>query len=461
MFCSLAVFRWKLSFAANNVTELTQVAADVPATVRNTRERDKSFLLRAWILSGLFFMAIPGTLLGFSNLLAISTHHGLSNLPPAWMEGHGHAQVFGWIGSFILGIGFYSQPSSKRATNVIPISCLLLWTSGVALRWIGNIYGWHWRILLPVSAGLELVAVLFFLKAASHHKLPETTSGHVAARAPMENWMVSVLMGTAGLAVVAGFNFVECLRLAIQGSVPSFPHNLDQKYLVLLGWGFMVPIVWGFSARWLPSFLAIPKADGRSLRLALGLDLIGVACGIIGWAVPATVLLALSAVVIMPTLHLIQKPTGTAKVLGIHPSFPSFIRIAYAWLMIAGGMSVWAACADQHGGIWGASRHALTVGFAATMVFAIGPRILPHFGGIYKIFSKQLMFLSLLFLQVGCTLRVSFEPLAYEGIASVGWKVLPVSGALELTAVLLFATNLSLTFLFGRSMFTHEPARVA
>ena len=126
--------------------------------------------------------------------------------------------------------------------------------------------------------------------------------------------------------------------------------------------------------------------------------------------------------------------------------------------VIAGSMSVWAACADQHGGIWGASRHALTVGFAATMVFAIGPRILPHFGGIYKIFSKRLMFLSLLFLQVGCTLRVFFEPLAYEGIASLGWKVLPVSGVLELTAVLLFATNLSLTFLLGRSMFQHEPS---
>ena len=41
------------------------------------RERNKSWMLRAWILSGLFFMALPGTLLGFSNLMAISTHHGL------------------------------------------------------------------------------------------------------------------------------------------------------------------------------------------------------------------------------------------------------------------------------------------------------------------------------------------------------------------------------------------------
>jgi len=117
-------------------------------------------------------------------------------------------------------------------------------------------------------------------------------------------------------------------------------------------------------------------------------------------------------------------------------------------------MSVWAAFADVHGGIWGASRHALTVGFAATMVFAIGPRILPHFAGIQNIFSKRLMFFSLFFLQTGCLLRVSSEPLAYEGLVSVAWKVLPVSGMLELSGVLLFATNLALTFLIGRSAFS-------
>jgi hypothetical protein len=116
-------------------------------------------------------------------------------------------------------------------------------------------------------------------------------------------------------------------------------------------------------------------------------------------------------------------------------------------------MSIWAAQADRHGGIWGASRHALTVGFAATMVFSIGPRILPHFCEVQALFSKRLMFLSLLLLQTGCTLRVFSEPLAYEGLASLAWRVLPVSGMLELSAVLLFATNLSLTFLLGKSIF--------
>ena len=412
------------------------------------RERQKSLMLRAWILSGLFFMALPGTLLGFSNLMAISAHHGSASLPAAWMEGHGHAQMFGWIGSFILGIGFYSQPARDRSPLRLPLTCFSLWTVGVALRWLANIYAWHWRTLFPVSAGFELIAVFLFLSAASHHKLPASTGGN--PKPGMEPWMVSVLLGTVGLTAAVIFNFVECLRLALQGTLLSFPHALDQKYLVLMGWGFVVPVVWGFSARWLPAFLAIPKPDASKLRLALALDLLGVLCGVTGWTVAATILLACGAIVIGLALHLVQRPQGHAKVQGIHSSFPSFVRVAYAWLVVAGSMSIWAAFADRHGGIWGASRHALTVGFAATMVFSIGPRILPHFAGVRAIFSKRLMFLCLFLLQTGCLLRVSSEPLAYEGFLSVAWKVLPISGMLELSAILLFAANITLTLLLGR-----------
>jgi uncharacterized protein involved in response to NO len=419
------------------------------------RERQKSHMLRAWIVSGLFFMALPGTLLGFSNLMAIATHHGLGALPAAWIQGHGHAQVFGWIGSFILGIGFYSQPAHGRSVIRLPLTCYLLWTIGVAARWVSSIYGWDWRILFPLSAGFELIAVLLFIFAASRHKLPEST-GPSRKRAPMELWMVSVLIGTTGLAAAVLFNFVECVRLAVHGNLRSFPYALDQKYLVLVAWGFLVPVVWGFSARWLHSFLAIPQPDARLFRLALGLDLTGVLFGVTGWPIPATVMLTSSAVVIFAALHLVQRPIGHAKVIGIHPSFPSFVRIAYVWPVIAGSMSIWAALADKHGGIWGASRHALTVGFVATMVFSIGPRILPHFAGIYSIHSKRLMFLCLLLLQTGCLLRVSSEPLAYEGLLSFAWKVLPVSGMLELGAVLVFALNLALTFLLGRSSFAKD-----
>jgi hypothetical protein len=441
-----------VEMATRSYVEVPPAGAAAQSAEVIARERRKSLMLRAWILSGLFFMALPGTLLGFSNLVAISAHHGVGNLPAAWMEGHGHAQMFGWIGSFILGIGFYSQPVRGRSVLRLPLACFVLWTSGVAMRWLANIYAWHWRPLFPLSAGFELLAVLMFLAASSHHKLPDTAN-EASGKPRMELWMVSVLLGTAGLTAAVIFNFVECTLLAIHGATRSFPHTLDQKYLVLLGWGFLVPVVWGFSARWFHALLAIAKPHVHLFRAALVLDLAGVLCGVSGWFQAATILLASSSIAIGFALHLTQRPHGQAKIQGIHPSFPVFLRIAYAWLVIAGCMSVWAAFADQHGGIWGASRHALTVGFAATMVFAIGPRILPHFAGIQRIFSSRLMFVSLLLLQAGCTVRVASEPLAYEGFSIFAWRALPVSGTLELGGVLVFAANLALTFVVGRSAF--------
>lgn len=52
------------------------------------------------------------------------------------------------------------------------------------------------------------------------------------------------------------------------------------------------------------------------------------------------------------------------------------------------------------------------------------------------------MFWSLALLNLGCLLRVSMEPLAYEGDWQIAWRLLPVSAVIELTAVTLFALNL-------------------
>jgi hypothetical protein len=61
------------------------------------------------------------------------------------------------------------------------------------------------------------------------------------------------------------------------------------------------------------------------------------------------------------------------------------------WLIIAALLGVWAAFARNADGIWGASHRALTVGFVATMVFAIGQRVLPAFSGMRLLYSSKLM----------------------------------------------------------------------
>jgi hypothetical protein len=97
-------------------------------------------------------------------------------------------------------------------------------------------------------------------------------------------------------------------------------------------------------------------------------------------------------------------------------------------------------------GIWGASRHALTVGFLAMMVFAIGERVLPAFSGMRLLFSPKLMFLAMSLLATGCLLRVSSEILAYQDLVRSAWSWLPVSAIIEMVAVTLLTVNLFLTF---------------
>jgi uncharacterized protein involved in response to NO len=136
------------------------------------RESSLSRLLMIYISAGLVFMLLPGTFLGVWNLIAISSRRSADSVSPSWIQAHGHAQIFGWIGTFILGIGFYSIPKLRRMKSFALSavwSSWALWTSGVTLRWLTSVYQWHWRVLLPLSATLEMAAFLIFFRTVSGH----------------------------------------------------------------------------------------------------------------------------------------------------------------------------------------------------------------------------------------------------------------------------------------------------
>lgn len=419
------------------------------------RETALSRILMAFISSGMVFMLFPGTFLGVWNLLQISGRQSVEMVSPAWLQAHGHAQVFGWIGSFILGIGFYSVPLSlsdacdarRRPRFGAAWTSWVLWTAGVALRWLANVYGWHWRTLLPLSAVLELAAFVIFFSAVSQHR-PESSS-----RKRLDPWIWVVISASAGLMLVLLTNLSACLYLAWTSTTPALPHGFNQRFLALIVWGFLVPFVWGFSSRWLPIFLGLRPVRFRLLAAALVTNIAGVALTLAGWTAQVAALFVASAVLAVAALRVFEPAPNEAKTRGVHASFPGFVRIAYGWLLVAALLGAAAARWDDSGGIWGASRHALTVGFIATMVLCIGQRVLPAFAGMRKLWSPRLMFAGLLLLTAGCLIRVPCEVLAYQDYASWAWRVLPVSGALELAGITCFAVNILGTLLL-------EPSRV-
>ena len=416
--------------------------------VTRAREEAASRLLMAFVTTGLIFMVLPGTFLGVWNLLQISGRESLASISPAWLQAHGHAQVFGWVGSFILGIGFYSIPKMRggaKSSFGTAWICWAMWTAGVALRWAANVYLWEWRFLLPLSASLELGAFLIFFRGVSHHR-PEASG-----KEQLGPWIWVVISGSLGLLLVLAVNLGGCLFVSFRRTSPAFPHLFDQRYLALMAWGFLVPFVWGFSAKWMTVFLGLKPLRPNLLLAAVVINLSGLALtiaeiGAIGsWVFVIGVMLAIAA------LRMFEPSVNEAKIRGVHSSFPFFVRMAYAWLLVAAALGVAATRWDISGGIWGASRHAFTVGFIAVMILSVGQRILPAFTGMRLLWSTRLMFVGLVLLTLGCTLRVSSEVLAYQGYANWAWSVLPVSALLELAGITVFAINIFGTFILEPS----------
>jgi len=311
----------------------------------------------------------------------------------------------------------------------------------VTLRWFANVYLWHWRTLPPISAVLELVAFAVFYRAVSQHK-PSPTG-----KSKLEPWIFVVIAGTLGWLATLLVNLYGCIHAALYGNNPAFPFGFDQRFLVLMAWGFLVPHVWGFSAKWLPIFLGLKPVRERMLLGAIAINVTGIILAAFGVPIVATISLAVGAAVASTALRIFEPTERPAKTNGVHASFPLFIRLSYVWLHIASLLAIWAATSSNASGIWGASRHALTVGFISAMVFCIGQRVLPAFSGMKLLWSPRLMFADCALLALGCTLRVGSEVLAYQSFSIHAWKLLPVSAVVEMTAVTLFALNLVFTFI--------------
>jgi len=396
------------------------------SSLSQPHDPDLSRMLIVYVATGLAFMLFPGTFVGVVNLMKIASAHTAGAADAAWVQAHGHAQLFGWLGTFILGIGYYAIPRLRLSpfSRAAAWTTYALWTSGVAIRWAIGTWPWQWRLLLILSAALELQAVGIFAISVFFSR----------PRARNDAWRNSIVMiSAAGAAMVAGvaINAVESFIVALDGNAPVFPPAFNQRYLVLITWGFVVPFIWGFSSRWLPPLLGLKKTRNALLIPALVTLFIGV-------ALASGIVLAAASAIYIAALRLFEKSERAPKIR------PLYIRSAYTWSIIAALLGMIAGR-----GFAGASRHALTVGFFAAAAFTIGSRVLPAFFNVRRVWSTRLMVVSLVLLNIGCATRVVAQILAYEQFSTHAWPALTVSAIIEMTAVTLFAANMILTLATG------------
>jgi uncharacterized protein involved in response to NO len=423
-------------------------AAEVSTLPDPAPERRASRMLAAYVLSGLAFFVLPGTFLGVWNLLTIASHRSAGGANPAWIQAHGQAQLLGWVGSFILGISLYVLPKFRgRALKRFGLAWTVwaLWTAGVFLRWWAGIAPEGWRIALIAGAVLEFAAyILFQYVVLFAGRAKQSEPARRKRPHDLGSWLG--ITGFLFLGVALFLNLWIALPLAWHGASALYPLRSDHALVVIEVWGFALPVAWGYSTRFVTIFLGLQPSSYRAWPWLCG----GVA-GIVGLALAQRFDLADGLAVAVAglaiwALRIYRPAVKPAKRIGVYRGYPLFIRASYIWLAVGAVMGIVADFEPRWEGLDGASRHAITVGFIVTLIFALAPRILPAFLNGRELFSTRLMAASLWLLTVGCLARVSSEAVAYSTYG-MAWKILPVSAYLEFSAVLLFSLNLVATAL--------------
>jgi hypothetical protein len=409
-------------------------------------------LYRRFLKAALLFTFTGGTALGAWALIVMALQGHLGGMARGVIQMHGHYQLFGWVGLFVVGVAYHILP---RLTAVpLPSYRMASWsfvllTAGTVLRFAQALDPSPLRSAVLLGGGLmEFLGCAIFA----------WTVGRILALqgarpAPYKTYLA---LGTCWLLAAAGLNLAHAWWFSATGRF-EVPAWLNIPYLSVFLVGFVTFWILGVSLRTLPVFMGLRPRPQAAAALALPLSLallvlaIGEALFLRGGSDAARVAFGLGGLGVAACLAGfvlalgILSPWRDAPEPGADRGYEKFIRLSYAWLLLSalmlGTFSVLALLGRNMDHAYvGAYRHALTVGFITTIMVGMALRIVPVFRGV-PLYSPALREASFWLLAVGNVTRVLFQSLSVP-FGPSALRVAGISGVLELAALALFGFNL-------------------
>lgn len=411
----------------------------------------------------------------------------------ALVQAHGHAQLFGWAGLFVLGVGLFFLPRLRGTTlawhRLAPWSLASL-SGGIVLRALcqpllsvsdasipqNTLYEALGRCGLMFSGVLEIVGiglVITMLTVSFRSARPLTPS------APIMPVLPYLLVAIISLSFAGILNAALSAATALRGGI-VFPSDLDDAFVHLMIYGFFLPTALALSIRNLPLFmrLAFPPVHalfpillsyvaGMALRLTAILEQpFDIASPLANRISGAGSILECGALLVFvwqfdvllrrktswlasrtpPPPGYVETRRPTRKNYPDYGEFGHFewlILSAYSWLVFASILGL----IDGTVGILGnpflfnpdIERHTITVGFITLLIFGMSARMLPGFSGKNRIASTRLVIATFWLGNLATFARVA--PLVAPGFPG-GDLALGASGAIGWLGVACLALNL-------------------
>jgi uncharacterized protein involved in response to NO len=393
-----------------------------------------------------------GTCGGFvlATVLTITTMLGLVT-GPWWIavaQAHGHLQLYGWAGLFVIGVALHFVPRLRGTPLALPqlipwilstlVASLLLRAFCQPLFTLSSTI--IWRTGLIVSGVLECSALLGVVSLIA---LTLKNGPKLALRPAFRSVFPLIAGAFAALALACIVNLINViLVLANGGIVVGAGDDLN----VALGlFGFLVPMALAMSAQSLPMYAGLDAFPRKALwPLASGYfaGLVLFCLGTLDTMMPGSVahliggagMLLIGLVLLIFTGvflnlmgrrgHLPKRVTALApqpqtlarsyraKVAKERRAFGPFVALvvsAYLWAILASLFLVVDGLLLLVGGTppfaLDAIRHSLALGFIALLICGIAPRLIPGFSG-GRIISPRLVTATLWLGNVAALLRV-------------------------------------------------------
>ncbi|GHO83613.1 hypothetical protein [Dictyobacter formicarum] len=374
-------------------------------------------------------------------------------IPPGmWWEAvvqaHGHLQLYGWAGLFVLGIALHFFPRLCGAP--LAGARFLPWLLGIAivsliLRAVSQpglimVDAPAWRLMLVNSGLFEVIAIggiLFLIGVTARRGPPAKTRPAYWSVLP---FFVGAFCSSGIASIVNLLNVVQ----AAQGSGLAL-YRSDALNVTLGLFGFLVPIALAMSARSLPMYAELDGFPRRALWPLSGTYFTGLALMSVGtannlpqfWAniIGGLGMLLTGGVVLLfvgtflrlmrkrgrlpqRVAQLAPKPVALAqsykkqikKEQANYGPFVGLVASSYLWallgalLLLIDGLSLLATGSAPVA--IDAIRHSFAIGFIALLICGIAPRMLPSFSGC-QIVSPRLVSATLWLGNAAVVLRVS------------------------------------------------------
>ncbi len=424
-------------------------------------------IYRRFFKAAVVVVMTAGAVWGAVLLLRIGFEGSFTSISIHQINAHGHAQIFGWVGLFVMGFAYQAFPRIKHTDlwrpDLANMSFYLM-VFGVFARALGEpLFTRPMFRELAVAAGMaEIAAIGLFITiiVQTLRRSGKAYDRHDAfIFASLGFFMIQAVYDLGILyATTAGVTYERLLYLI---SVYQSPLRDLQIH------GFAMLIILGVGLRMFPALFGFRSPRPAMVRVSLVL----LVCAVLGEAgffilmrrtgnprmitglYCSMVVLAATSIGLTMRWGLLARPTESdrsvkfvrSSVIWLHLSMlmlvlgPVYMRTilpAAGSLSASGEHSV--AIGFSHA-YFGAVRHAVTVGFISLMILGMAGKIVPTLNGVD---TRKLtpLWLPFLLVNVGCLMRVTFQ------IATDFWEwaypVAGVSGLLEVLGIAIWSVHL-------------------